>query len=360
MGNLRELLGEIPVFYRYLLKLFFQNLLLVLLTSTFLGGILSSLLFFNIAKDIHPYVLIKYVLSSVGAFIPFFFPLLEFTAVALTVYGIFKRKLNLVVFTFGIPPRRFFLPIFLTSLGLALSLMLYFEFVYPYAGYVQKIAYREAKNKAVNEGVAENFWYKLDGNRFLYFRLINLNENLAFDGKYFKVNGDYQLEWVIEIPRARFWVEGEKIVILADRFLFFSKRGKRPPSPLKLELKYETKLLKVKNPQFFSVGELLSLLTLSKYAGLNYYPYLWELVKRLLLVLFSAMVPVIAFIRLFSSTGSEEFLSHIGFLSFSFVSFYVALIFFQNAVGKVSLNPLYGFLLLIPYLFLFYKTLKED
>jgi lipopolysaccharide export LptBFGC system permease protein LptF len=127
-----------------------------------------------------------------------------------------------------------------------------------------------------------------------------------------------------------------------------------------LELKFETKLLKVKNPQFFSLRELFNLLTLSKYAGLNYYPYLWELVKRLLLVLFSAMVPVVAFIRLFSSTDNEEFLSQIGFLSFAFVSFYVALIFFQNAVGKVSLNPLYGFLLLLPYLFLFYRTLKGD
>ncbi|RTZ58632.1 MAG: hypothetical protein DSZ31_05510 [Gammaproteobacteria bacterium] len=360
MGILKGFFEDIPIFYRYFIWHLGQNLFVVLITSVLLGAILSTLLFFNIAKNTQPQVLLKYALSSVGAFLPIFFPLFEFTACALTVHLFFRTKLNLIVFTFGIPPRRLVLPIFLTSLGIGLILTAYFEFIYPYAGYVQKVSYLEAKNKPLKEGVVENFWYKLGKDEFIYFRLINLKEGLAFGGKYFKVDKDYQLEWIIQIPRAKFSVKKDKIVVTADKFAFFSEREKKISRELHLELNLETKLLKVKNPQFFSLRELIGLLFLAKDIGLNYYPYLWELVKRLLLVVFSVIVPLVSVIKLFSATRNEEFFSSVGFLSFIFVSFYVALLFFQNAVNKVSVNPLYGLLLIVPYLFLAFWTIKRN
>lgn len=332
----------------------------VLITSILLGVILSTLLFFNIAKNTQPQVLLKYALSSVGAFLPIFFPLLEFTACALTLHLFFKTKLNLVVFTFGIPPRRLALPLFLTSLGIGLLLTAYFEFVYPFAGYVQKISYLEAKNKPIKDGVVENFWYKLGKDEFIYFRLINLKEGLAFGGKYFKVDKDYQLEWIIQIPRAKFSVKKEKIVVTTDKFSFFSEREEKISRKLRLELNLDTKLLKVKNPQFFSLSELLGLLFLARDIGLNYYPYLWELVKRFLLVVFSVIVPLVSAVKLFPSTRREEFFSSVGFLSFVFVSFYVALLFFQNGVNRVSVNPFYGLFFIIPYLFLTIWTIKRN
>ncbi|RTZ70499.1 MAG: hypothetical protein DSZ30_00710, partial [Aquificaceae bacterium] len=106
--------------------------------------------------------------------------------------------------------------------------------------------------------------------------------------------------------------------------------------------------------------ELIGLLFLAKDIGLNYYPYLWELVKRLLLVVFSVIVPLVSVIKLFSATRNEEFFSSVGFLSFIFVSFYVALLFFQNAVNKVSVNPFYGLFLIVPYLFLAFWTIKRN
>ena len=326
-----------------------RNLLLVFIVASLLALFVAALGFLNFAKKFSFGLFLEYSLSSATIYTPLFVPVLELVALALTLYPLMEKKLNWSVLSAGISPSEFAKPFLVASLLPALLLLVHFQILYPNAGYVQHIDYLKAKNKPLREGVVENFWFKNRRGEFLHFRLVHLGSAQAFDGRLFAVDKDFQLKWVSYIPRATFEVEGDKIKILAKDIKRYTPKGVEVIPDLRLEFPYEIKLLKVRNPAYFSTTELLSLVSFAKGVGINYYPYLWELVKRLLVVVITLTVPLIAVVYLFGSIKREEFLEKSALLTLSVVGFYAVLLLFQTLVFKVSLNPLYGLLLALPH-----------
>ena len=359
MGILKSFWEEIPIIYRRLTADFFKNLFAVFLAFFLLALFVSALGFLNFAKHFSFGLFLEYSLSSSAVYTPLFVPVLELIAVALTLYPLTERKLNWIVLAAGISSSEFAKPFLVASLLPALLLFLHFQILYPYAGYIQHIDYLRAKNKPLREGVIENFWYKNRKGEFLYFRLVHLGSEEAFDGRHFAVDKNYHLKWVSYIPRATFRVESDRIEVLAkDIKRYTPKRVEKIPA-LRLEFPYEIKLLRVRNPAYFSTTELLSLVSFARGVGINYYPYLWELVKRLLLVALSVSIPLLAVVYLFGSIKREEFIEKGVLLTLSVVAFYASLILFQTLVLKVSLNPLYGLLLALPHTFWSLKVLTK-
>ena len=349
MGIFGSLFGGIPILYRYLGKEFLKNLLLVLLTSLLLAVFVSSMVFLNFAKELSPKLLLEYSTTSAAVYTPLLLPVLELVAVGLTLYPFIERRLNWIVFSAGIAPRNFLKPFAVLSLIPTLLLAFHFELIYPRAGYIQHLDYLKAKNKPLRKGIVEDFWYKSRKGEFLYFSLVHLSSEKAFDGRLFKVDRNYQLEWVTYIPRATFEVREGKIKVFARDVKRYTPEGVKTLSQLRLEFPYESKLLKVKNPAFFSTSELIRLVSFAREVGINYYPYLWELIKRLLVLVMALLVPVVGGVYTFASIKREEFVEKILQFFLSLLAFYVALLLFQTLVLKISLNPLYGLLLLVPH-----------
>ena len=326
-----------------------KNLVLVLLTSLLLALFVSILLFFNFAKDQNLKLLLEYALTSSAVYTPLFIPLLELIALGLTLYTFVEKKLNWIVFSVGISPKIFVKPFLVSSLIPTLLLFFHFEVVYPKAGYLQHISYLRAKNKPIRSGIIKNFWYKDKSGKFLNFSLIHLESQRAFNGLYFAIDKNYHLRWISYIPEATFIVKENKIQVFARNINVFTQKTVKKLPVLKLEFDYENKLLKVRKPSFFSTTELIDLISFAKKTGINYYPYLWELIKRFLIIAMSVLVPTIAGVYAFASIKREEFIEKTSHVFLSLLAFYVALLLFQSLVLKTSLNPLYGLLLLVPH-----------
>ncbi len=349
MGIWLSLLKGIPILYRYLSWNFLKNLIIVLLTSLLLAIFVSVLLFFNFAKIQSFKLLLEYALTSSAVYTPLFIPILELIALGLSIYTFVEKKLNWIVFSVGISPKSFIKPFFVSSLIPTLLLFFHFEFIYPKAGYLQHITYLRAKNKPIQNGIIKNFWYKNKEGVFLNFSLIHLESQRAFNGLYFAVDKNYHLRWVSYIPEATFIVKDNKIQVFARNIDFFTQKSAKKLPVLKLEFDYENKLLKVRKPSFFSTTELMDLISFAKRTGINYYPYLWELIKRFLIIVMSVLVPTIAGVYTFASIKREEFVEKISQVFLSLLAFYIALLLFQSLVLKASVNPLYGLLLIVPH-----------
>ena len=356
MESLTRFLEEIPFIYRYAVSLFFGQLLIVLIVLTVLSSALVSVAFLNMAKVVSLKNLFLYVFSSIAVFFAFFFPIFVFLAALLSLYLLIRRKLNLVIFTLGVEPKKFVIPFSVVGLFLSLLLLLYFQTVYPYAGYTQHIAYLKGKKKPINTGIVQNFWYRIGSDKFLNFKLVNLKEKKAYDGSYFKVSPDFKIVWFSEIPKADFRVSNDKIEVEAKNITTYSGLKVENIEHLKLKLPYDEKLLKVKKPSYFSLSELLKLTLTAKYYGVNFYPYLWELEKRILIAAFTALITVLSFAGLMKSVKVEEFFRNSLKLFLSIAVFYVVLLLYQTAVDKVSLNPLYVLAGLFPYLFWLWRV----
>ncbi|HIC09485.1 MAG TPA: LptF/LptG family permease [Aquificales bacterium] len=347
--TIKSLVETFPILHRYLGLNFFKNFLIIFTFFSLLIFLISSLNFLNFVKSFSSKLMLEYALFSTIVYTPLFVPILELAAVAKTIYPFIERKLNWSIFAAGIPPTRFIFPFLVVSSFISLLLTLHFQFLYPKAEYIQHLDYLRAKNKPLNEGIAENFWFKNDKGYFLHFQLIDLKGKKAFDGLYFKVNKNFNLQKVAYIPKADFKIDGNMIEIEAKNVNIYTKKGVEEKSILKLKIPYERKLLRVKKPSYFSLTELKDLILFSKKVGINYYPYLWELIKRLIVLVLTILVPSIAGMYLFSSTRLETFFKRITLLLVSLIGFYVALLLFQTLVFKNSTNPLYGLILIIPF-----------
>jgi len=359
MEFLRSLWRETPIFYRYTVSLFLKYLLLVVLITTLLVLFAAGLSYLNFAKSLSLRCGLEYTLTTAAVYTPLLLPLLELFAVALALYPLVKRKLNWVLFATGIPPREIVKPLAVGVLFPLILLLLHFQLLYPYAGYLQHLDYLRAKNKPLREGIVENFWYR-KRNIYIHFDLIHLGEKKAYNGRLFEVDKDFHLKWVADIPVATFEVEGDEITVSVPTLRRYTPAGVKVMEHYRLEFPYEPKLLKVKNPSYFSTSELVQLVVFARGVGLNYYPYLWELVKRFLLVFATFVFPLLGGIYFFSSTDRKQFLKRMLMLFIAVVVFYIGLLMFQSLVVKVSLNPLYGLLLAVPYLLWLIVEIKRN
>ena len=359
MDFLRSLWRETPIFYRYTVILFLKYLLLVLLITTSLVLFAAILSYLNFAKSFSLHWSLEYALTTAAVYVPLLLPLLELFAVALALYPFVKKKLNWVLLASGIPPREIVKPLALGVLLPLLLLFIHFQVLYPYAGYLQHLDYLRAKNKPLKEGIVENFWYR-KGNEFINFALIHLGEGKAYNGRLFEVDSGFRLRWIADIPVATFEVRGEKITVTVPSLKRYTPRGVKNIEHFHLEFPYEPKLLKVKNPSYFSTSQLVKLVLFARKVGINYYPYLWELVKRFLIVLMALVLPLLGALYFFSSTDRRQFIRRSVFLFLGAVMFYIALLLFQSLVVKVSVNPLYGLLLVVPYLLWLFIGIKRN
>ena len=360
MGVFR-FIKEIPFLYRLSLSLFLKELVLVLAVLTAVSSALTAVGFLNFAKVISLGNLFLYILSSVAFFLPLFFPLFVFAAAALVARQLLKKRLNLTIFTVGISPSVFLLPFTLTGAALSLLLIVYFQTLYPIAGYYQHIAYLKSKNKPLHTGIVQNFWYRVGENSFLTFKLINLKEGKAYGGEFFKVSPSFRLEKIASLPQADFRVKGNLIEVFAKELLFYTARGKvEKEKALKLSLPYDEKLLVVKKPEYFTLTELIKLTFTARFYGINFYPYLWELEKRLLVAIFTTITAALAFSVLLRAVRLRDFNFLLFKLSLLFFLFYLFIGFYQNLVYKISLNPLYGWFVIVPYLIWLLKEWKGN
>jgi lipopolysaccharide export LptBFGC system permease protein LptF len=349
MEVLKEFLQTIPFIYRYLLRRFLEVFSIILLGFVVLISLTASVLFLNFSKKFQWNILFEYLIGVVGFIFPLIFPLLLFGAIILTLLLLIRQRINWLIFSMGISARNFAFPILLFSLFFPLILWLYCEFLYPKAAYKRYEAYLLSKNKVIKRGIVENFWYKKGENKFIYFSLINLKENKAFDGKIIKLNDKFQIKEIDVIPIADFFVKNRKIVVKADNSLAYTFKRVKTISHINEYLPYDPKLLKVKQPKYFSNTELIRIVLYAKRFGLNFYPFLWELIKRFLLLIFTFLVAFISFLRLFNSVNLGEFGWGVGKLFTGIAIFYILVSTFEGLVDKASVNPLWGLLIPIPY-----------
>jgi len=350
----------IPIFYRLLSVEYFKNLLLVFSTAFLLSLFVSTLVFLNLAKEFSLSLLAEYAISSALAYTPIFTPLLAVLAVGFSLYPIVEKKLNWVIFTAGVSPKAVLKPFAVSSLFPLLFLFLYFEAVYPKAGYIQHLDYLRAKKKPIPHGVVKNFWFKTPEGEFLYFDLLLLDAKKAYNGRYFAVDKNFNLKWVVYIPSAELRFGDGDLIFTAKGVKKFSPRGVEVLKSLLLDFPFDVKLLKVRNPAYFSTHELVSLVELTRRVGINCYPYLWELIKRFLILLFTVLLPSVGAVYAFSAVKKEEFIGKMATLFGATLIFYVALLLFQTLVFKISVNPVYGLVIVLPYAVWAAKVLKGE
>jgi len=337
----------IPILYRYFAINFLKDLLIIFIAFFLIVFLISSLDFLNFVKQFSLVLLLKYALTSTIVYTPLFIPVLEFVAIARTFYPVVEKKLNWGIFASGISPWNISKPFLGASALVAFLLVLNFQFLYPKAAYDRHIDYLQAKNNLVKQGIAQNFWYRFKDGRFLYFRLIHLDSKRAFRGFYFAVNKDFGLKWVSYIPIADFKLKKNVITITAKNVKRYTPKGVKKEI-LSLTIPYKPKLLHIKKPSYFSISELYNLIIFVKNIGTNYYPYLWEFIKRIVIVILAIFIPPIAAVYLFASTNIETFFIRSSILLISLIISYVVLLLFQTLVVKNFLNPIYGLASMLP------------
>ena len=316
--------------------------------------------YLNQAKIVKISILISYTISAIVLSLAFLLPLGVGVAIAWTILFLIRKKLNTTFFTLGISSKQLLIPFLTISLFITVLNFLYFEFAYPRAAYINRISYLESKNKPIQEGIVKNFWYRSKENLFIYFRLVDVHEKKAFDGNIFKADRNYNIIWFSKIPTATFLFKGNKILILTKNVVRYFPNRTDKLKKLSLEFKYNRKLLKVKEASFFSLLELYKLINQATSLNINKAYYLWELEKRLLLIFLSFWVPLYLFLSLFKLTDIKETtvpLFKTGGLTIFFILFTV---FYQTLVNKLSLNPLYGILITIPYIGILIGKLREN
>lgn len=360
METFREFIRAVPLVYRFLLSEFFKVFTLTLLGFAILISLGSVVFFINLAKNFDWFALFEYILGNLAVYLSFFFPILVLSSIALTLYLFLSKKLNWLIFSMGISSKSFALPIATLALIFSLFLGGYFEFIYPLAGSLQHRAYLIAKNKPIQTGIVQEFWYKIDEKKFLYFSLINLNVKRAFGGKLIELNNDFQIEKILVIPRAVFKIKNDKILVKANNLKLYTFDRIRKVNTLHLKFPYNPKLLKVRKPDYFSLSELLNLIIYAKSFGLNFYPYLWEFIKRLLIVITTFVFFIAPFLKLFGSINLKEFGLKLFKYSAALLGFYIYIGLWQTLVNKSSINPLWSLLILIPYSFWLWKVVKEE
>ena len=360
MELFKEFLQSIPLLYRYILREFIKFFVITLLGLVIAASLTESILFFNTAKYFTWKLLFEELVGLSGIGIGFTFPAITFASLAFTLFFLLRRRINWLIFSMALSPKNFLGFILTLSATLSAFLLFYFEFVYPLAAYKKYEAYLIAKRKPFDTGIVQDFWYKISGREFLNFALVNLQINRAFGGRLIKLNNDFQISSVTVIPNARFVVKNNEILVKAKNLKVFSFDKVRKLEFLRLRFPYNPKLLRVKKPEFFTLGELVNLILYAKEFGLNYYPYLWELIGRILLVLTTFVFGIVSFIKLLGSVNISSFVLRSIRLSLTLLLFYVYFFTWESLVNKVSLNPLWSLAIIVPlYGFWLYRTIKK-
>jgi len=360
MELFKEFLRSIPLLYKYILTEFVKLFFIILLGTVIATLLIDSLLFFNTAKYFTWELLFKEIAGFTGEGLGIIFPVITFASLAFTLFFLLRRKINWLIFSMALSPKNFLGFILSLSATLSTLLFLYFEFVYPVAVYKKYEAYLLAKRKPFDTGIVQDFWYRVNNREFLNFALVNLQINRAFGGRLIKLNNDFQISSVTVIPNARFVVKNNEILVKAKNLKVFSFDKVRKLEFLRLRFPYNPKLLRVKKPEFFTLGELVNLILYAKEFGLNYYPYLWELIGRILLVLTTFVFGIVSFIKLLGSVNISSFVIRSIRLSLVLVIFYVYFFTWESLVNKVSLNPLWSLAIIVPlYGFWLYRTIRK-
>ncbi len=337
----------VPKLHRYILRIFFENLLVVslalILTSTFVTVVLLTNTFKVQTYDL----IIRYTLSSLTLYLPQFGGIPLLLALFWTAFRFQRKRFTVVLFSLGITPRVLFLPLAVISLFIALLYPLYYQLVYPTAAKVQKECYLLGKKKKIPQGVAENFWYR-KGGLFLHFRLLELNASEAYGGLLFEVDKNFSLKAVAPVRSAPFEVGKSSLTFELENLTFYTFGGVEKKGELTLSLSYDPKLLKAKKPQYFTLTELLRLLNLAGSMGINLNPFLWEFEKRLLIALFTVWLTFTAAYSFMSAEDPKKLLYRGAFFLTLTLFFYISLFILEGAVLKSSLSPLWGLLLLPP------------
>ncbi len=352
-------LEDFPFLYRYILLLFLKRLGWVLFAVYTVLLAAVFVFYLNQTKVFSLKTMVLYAFANLAVYPPLLFPILLVASLFLTVRHLLKGRLSFTIFTLGVGPKNFFLPFL--GLGFLSSTLIgvYFQTVYPKAAYLEHTTYLESKKKKFQEGLIQNFWFKSFDNTFFYFKLVNLSEGKAYGGKLIKVDRNFKPLWFGSANEVSFRLRDGKVEIFIPEMVLYKPDRTEVVKNFKLIFPYDEKLLKVKKPEFFSLTELVKLSLLARQYGINPTIYVWELEKRVLVLFLTVWVLAYGFVHLLASIKEEELGRRTAQLSALVLIFYVAVFLFQTLVDKLSLNPLYGFLITLPYLAMLWKKGKD-
>ncbi len=336
-----KILNFVPLLDRYLISVFFGFLFIVNLTSFVILLLTLSLYYFNISKTYSPTIWIKYALfTSLGYYI-FVFPITLVISFLLFSHFLLRKRLIYIFFSNGINPKRLTFPFLSIGLVFTLFYLIFFEFVYPVSMLKSKEAYYESKKKVLNTGIAEDFWYK-ENNSFLYFRILDLRREIAYNGFQFKVNKEFQIEEISPIEEANFKLNPERITFnLPERQVYTFRGVKREESQTR-EIPYDIKLLKVKRPDFISLTGLIDISLKSQFLKVNLTNFVWELWKRIEFSVFIFLLTFLTALRTFKIWFKRDLFKNFVFLSTYTLLFFAAIFVFQTLVSKISVKPTYS------------------
>jgi len=349
----KKLGNYFPLLFRYFFKISTLHFILVFISFVLLLSFATIVFYLNQAKVFNFSVAFEYVVSTVGISLEFIFPLIIAFSFYLTARFFLKRRFHIVLPSLGLSSKTFLPLIGLIAFINSFLTFIYFEFFYPQAAYINYTSYLKSKNKVPQIGFVKHFWYKNGENQFVYFQIVSLLDKKALGGKVFKLNNNFSFVWVDNVPKATISLSEKTLTIKASNVTRYRTNGVFKLKNYTLTVPYREKLLKVKMPKFFSLTELVGILNYAKRFGLNTTIYLWELEKRILLILFIFIVSIYSFLTFFGniSTASKKEDSNEIFKVVAFIfSFYLLIIFYQVLVNKISLNPLYGLAIIAPYL----------
>jgi len=348
-----------PRFHRYVAAKFLTNLLITLTATILVVAFITVILFLNLAKVKFFKLIAGYTLASVLLFVPTFLGLVVLVALAVTAYGFLKGRLSMVVFSLGISPSVFLQVFALFGVVFFLLSLFYFEFVYPKASLLQHVTYLESKKKEVKRGIVENFWLRR-GERFLYLRLVNLEEGKAFGGEFFRVNERFEMVSVVPFGSALFSLENNTLRVEVKGAKEYTPKGVFEVKHLTLSFPYDEELLRVRKPEFLPLSDLVRLAFISRGLGINDQPFVWELEKRFLIAFLLLWVFLYGGINFFKSVSGGEILRKVTLAFALTVLFYLALFIYQSLVSKVSVSP-YAFLaVVLPYIYLIWRDVRGN
>ena len=349
----KKLGNYFPLLFRYFFRIASLHFVLVFIAFTLFLIFATIVFYLNQAKVFSFFIAFEYVISTLGISFQFIFPLIIALSFYLTARFFFKIRFHIVLASLGLSLKTFLPLIGLIAFVNSLLTFVYFEIFYPEAAYINYTSYLKSKNKLPQAGLIKHFFYKNNKNQFVYFQIVSLVDKKALGGKVFKLNNNFSFVWVDNVPKATISLSERTLTIKAGNVTRYQTDRVIELKNYTLTIPYQEKLLKVKMPKFFSLTELIGILNYAKRFGLNTTIYLWELEKRILLIIFIFTVSIYSFLTFFGNIStaskkedSNEILKVVAFI----FSFYLLIIFYQVLVNKISLNPLYGLAIIAPYL----------
>jgi len=353
------MVNPFPKFHRYVAKRFAEMLFIVTLFAVVGASFITLILFLNLAKVKLPSLVIDYTLSSVLLYVPGFFGLLVLVALGLTAYNLLKQRLSMVLFSLGISPKVYLSVFLLFGLIFSGVSLLYFEYLYPRLSFLKHVTYLKSKKKEVKTGIVQDFWYR-KGNLFINVDFIKVSSQKAYNGRIFEVDNNFNTRWIVPFKEAHFKFCEGKITVEVENAYRYGTGGVERLKNFTISFPYDMELLRIKKPQFFSLGDLVRLLVVAKKLGINTTPYVWELEKRVLISLFLLWIFAYGALNFFNTVFVRDIVFRVLLAAAFTIAFYLFIFIYQSLVFKISLNPWFALLITVPYLLLLMKSLKNS